>query len=706
MTEFQSSPKLVYVQIQNVVNELLSRFDAQCENGENSDNECPTYCLLQALHKKITEQIETLEKNAEWDTYTIAFYGETNSGKSTIIESLRLLLEDEIKIQQQDKFQSWQVDSGVNANTYETLREDLTSLENSLKTMSLDWREEKDQLEDKRKVLLTEYNKQKFQIQKIKNRAGFFKRIKWYFKPIPYFPDFKNIEKELETHQVLISERESQFDQELNNINVHLADRKTQFSGLIDRISQAKNFADGAIIGNGRADFTHESTGYYIEKNGIRYCLLDIPGIEGNEAKVRDDISTALKKAHAVVYVTSKPQIPEINNAHGVGTFEKIKAHLSHHANVWTLYNKRVTNVMQLNNTLVSSAEEQALDSLQVVMSEAFGEHYQDTIPVSAYPAFLGLASCLLPGSTNYRSQEKFLSTMSREDLVEFSNIGHLLDVFNLDSPEQCIEKIETSNLIKAKKVAQFAMKEVRQLQSDKFAPLLVQTKAVIEQTKSELHTHLNRFNGTLKARADENILLFEHNARVAMYDQIDNGTDNALFKKVLADTLDAEQQTLAQTLSATFENDLSEYYSTFFEVMTRQYELLIDIIDIYHTINEFDYQLNSEIKIVKLINGLIQNNHVEVSLGAYQTALSFLSDEYTRSSQRKITDENLRGSVSAMNDSFDINLQQAMDVLTTHIEQVHAAMLLSIKPIQDVHDYLDAAEKKFAQLVLQLEAN
>ena len=38
--------------------------------------------------------MEFLEENSEWEKFTVAFFGETNAGKSTIIESLRILLNE------------------------------------------------------------------------------------------------------------------------------------------------------------------------------------------------------------------------------------------------------------------------------------------------------------------------------------------------------------------------------------------------------------------------------------------------------------------------------------------------------------------------------------------------------------------------------------------------------------------------------------
>ncbi|WP_350599138.1 hypothetical protein [Pseudomonas sp. 65/3-MNA-CIBAN-0223] len=49
---------------------------------------------LGEMKSRFDSEISYLEKHAEWDNFTIAFFGETNAGKSTIIESLRILFEE------------------------------------------------------------------------------------------------------------------------------------------------------------------------------------------------------------------------------------------------------------------------------------------------------------------------------------------------------------------------------------------------------------------------------------------------------------------------------------------------------------------------------------------------------------------------------------------------------------------------------------
>ena len=49
---------------------------------------------LSEMKARFDGEISYLEEHAEWDQFTIAFFGETNAGKSTIIESLRILFEE------------------------------------------------------------------------------------------------------------------------------------------------------------------------------------------------------------------------------------------------------------------------------------------------------------------------------------------------------------------------------------------------------------------------------------------------------------------------------------------------------------------------------------------------------------------------------------------------------------------------------------
>jgi pantothenate kinase len=40
-------------------------------------------------------ELDLLQQQAEWDRFTIAFFGETNAGKSTVLEALRILFSEE-----------------------------------------------------------------------------------------------------------------------------------------------------------------------------------------------------------------------------------------------------------------------------------------------------------------------------------------------------------------------------------------------------------------------------------------------------------------------------------------------------------------------------------------------------------------------------------------------------------------------------------
>lgn len=54
---------------------------------------------LEDLNKSFKDEIEGLSKNTEWEKFCIAFLGETNAGKSTLIESMRILYNEETRLE-------------------------------------------------------------------------------------------------------------------------------------------------------------------------------------------------------------------------------------------------------------------------------------------------------------------------------------------------------------------------------------------------------------------------------------------------------------------------------------------------------------------------------------------------------------------------------------------------------------------------------
>ncbi len=284
----------VKANIENLQN-IFKNTDNENERLKKSNQEALE--VFQKLEFESLKELESLKENEEWENFTIAFYGETGAGKSTLIECLRLFFKERSKMDQQERFR----------RLYSTYQNNYQN--------------------DERKK--------------------------------------QNILKELHSLQ------------------------------------------DGMAIGDGRSDFTLETRSYPFQYNHQNFILLDVPGIEGSEQKVIDQISNATQKAHAIFYVTKKPTPPQKGEEGKEGTIEKIQKQLDSQTEVWTIFNKPINNPRAFKDGLIDGSEKESLKILNKEMENILGKHYEGNQIVSAQMAFYGLASALLPESDFYKKQTK-----------------------------------------------------------------------------------------------------------------------------------------------------------------------------------------------------------------------------------------------------------------------------------------------------------
>ena len=79
------APAELYTNVMNEVTFLIESLGEKTDDKEVLEQQNQAKKKLNGVYKELQSSLEHLEKNAEWDVFTIAFYGETNAGKSTLI---------------------------------------------------------------------------------------------------------------------------------------------------------------------------------------------------------------------------------------------------------------------------------------------------------------------------------------------------------------------------------------------------------------------------------------------------------------------------------------------------------------------------------------------------------------------------------------------------------------------------------------------
>lgn len=311
---------------------------------------------------------------------------------------------------------------------------------------------------------------------------------------------------------------------------------------------------DGAIIGDGRSDCTLETKSYTLKHNNQSFVLLDVPGIEGDEKKVKQQISNATKKAHAIFYVTRTPALPQKGEEGKERTIEKIQKQLDSQTEVYTLYNKPINSPRALKDGLIDENEKESLKILNEKMKAILGKHYEGHQIVSTQVAFYGLSSALLPETDFYKNKQKFLEFFKVEELLlyksHFKQLGEFIAGTLLENSRK---KIMESNCNKALKVIEKLQKAIVTTIDRRINPTIKELKDRQKETYSNLDRSRDKFVSNLNNSVSKEIERFKSDLSEKMYAHIDRGIENKECEEIFKNELIQGIETLHEYIKWRF---------------------------------------------------------------------------------------------------------------------------------------------------------
>lgn len=96
----------IYSNLLDEIEKLVQILSKDSDIKEIDEYRLEALSKLEGIIKEVKENIKSLEINSEWYKFTIGFYGETNAGKSTLIETVRILLKEETKESERESYKS------------------------------------------------------------------------------------------------------------------------------------------------------------------------------------------------------------------------------------------------------------------------------------------------------------------------------------------------------------------------------------------------------------------------------------------------------------------------------------------------------------------------------------------------------------------------------------------------------------------------
>ncbi|MEC5218649.1 hypothetical protein RCH09_003623 [Actimicrobium sp. GrIS 1.19] len=720
-------PQDIYVRVAEQINAIVNSLESLAVGEDIADARRTALETFTRISGEISDHITTLEQNAEWDTYTIAFYGETNAGKSTLIETLRILLNEPLKVQERAEFRALQHKYDITDERVEAIHAQIAHSNQLLVDQQARENYRNTTLDAQVALLRDQLTALQGVIQH-KTQSSLWKKVLHMVGRLPEQRQHRDLEKAIQDAEGERTAASAEFQRHRAQAEREIAGQERFLHDSEAAIAHLATCGDGAIIGNGRPDFTVHTQKYHFRTGAGPFVLLDVPGIEGSEQNVRNEIWAAVRKAHAVFYVTGKAVAPQQGSDAHPGTLQKIKQHLGAQTEVWTIFNKRIASPTPLRQAaLINDGERDSLHDLDEKMRGELGAHYRGTVSVSALPAFLAVADCLPPASQHANGRARFLANFNREQILEKTKLSGLRQLLLDDLVKDYKQKIYRSNCNKANQVVLAAISDVHLTLQQTFRPLGTQLRSDATMAGKQLDTAFDALKTRLASQGQGAISSFDSAVRRSVYAAIDNDISNDEFKRVFARTITAGQVTLGGRLPEVMQEEVKKFQAQVADIIDRFRELANELMDAYNKIQmngigtqvELDIKIDSGIKIGALVGtlagGLLMiwnpGGWVVLALGALtllvgvtKSVLGFISADYKKSQQRKAVDTNLVAITGKMRETLGDSLMAAMPQLESKVGELKAALRGPGEQVAKVVAYLATVEQQLATISKNIE--
>lgn len=720
----ETESNFIYEKIANQIEVAIDKLSRQ--NAKDKIDKDISFAIdnLYKLNGIIQKELNELKKISEWKKFTIAFYGETNAGKSTLIEALRIFLKEKSKVESQKKFKELAEKSGLTEEAFCKVRQIIMSKEKAIEEVQ----EILNKLDQKYAESIMRAEVEVRHLSELLEKIR--KNQKWWQRFISLFIPIKEKE-ELVTARQLLSEIKAEKQKEskdfkscLKTLLQEKKDAEAENTRLIKETESLKEFADGQIIGDGRSDFTRDNTSFDFNYNNHEFALVDVPGIEGDESVVRTAIEEAVKKAHAIFYVTRTarpPQTHEGEKGDKKGTLEKMKEHLGAQTEVWTIYNHAVNNPRSLKQPLIGQGEKDGLQALDEKLKQELAEKYCQSLIVSARSAYLGLTECVIPGSKEANEQRKFLERFgTRDKILELSGLPNFVEKLSSEIIVDYRNKIKRSNLNKACQTLDSSICDLKAL-SQKFKEDRKKVRDEVLNSQTRIMVLMEQFTGILDSLRGKILQAFQNEIRASLYNEIDKDISNDAFKRNLKNEMELQAQKLENKLRNFIELETNKFGEELLNIVKRTSLHLNNIVN--ERRNSFNLKnFNLDIKIDNGLNliGLVSSGLSVVTgivllatnpvgwtvtfvggvlavvgalIGVTKSVIGFFSSDYRKSQQRKETDNAIRKAANQIGNEMEKILNGIKNAMNEEVEKVLMELQAPLKQYKSVIEVLEKAE-------------